>query len=125
MIEEIDDLPPGAIGFSAHGVVTREDYENVIMPAVAAVIAIGQRIRLLYRFGPDFARFESGAMWDDAVLGFRHALEWDRIAVVSDNEWVGFSVQAMHWLLPGKVRLYPDRELAAARAWISEPRNET
>jgi hypothetical protein len=33
-------------------------------------------------------------------------------------------VQALHWLLPGKVRLYPDKDLAAARAWISEPRDE-
>ncbi|HET8899726.1 MAG TPA: STAS/SEC14 domain-containing protein [Rhodanobacteraceae bacterium] len=122
MIREIDNLPPGAIGFSATGVVTAKDYENVIMPAVAAVAAMDLRVRLLYHFGPDFERFGSGAMWDDAVLGIRHALEWDRIAVVSDNDWVSFAVQAMHWLLPGRVRLFPNAELDAAREWISEPR---
>lgn len=121
MIETIDDLPAGAVGFSAKGVVTEADYEDVIMPKVAAVIAMGEGLRLLYHFGPEFERFEQGALWQDAILDYRHALEWERLAVVSDLEWIGFAVQAMHWLLPGKVQLYANAGLADARAWLSEP----
>ena len=124
MIRVIDDLPAGAVGFSAIGVVTQEDYEDTIMPAVAAVIAMGEGLRLLYHFGPGFERFDSGALWEDAILGYRHAFEWNRIAVVSDIEWIGFAVRAMHWMLPGKVRLYPDAEMSDARAWLSEPHKD-
>lgn len=119
MITEIDDLPAGAIGFVASGVVTRDDYQRVVMPAVAAVGELDLGVRLLYVFGPEFDRFEGGAMWEDAVLGFRHALMWDRIAVVSDHEWIGRAVQAFRWLLAGSVRLYPYADLAAARSWIA------
>lgn len=120
MIQTIKDLPAGAVGFHLRGVVTQADYEDIIMPAVAAVIAMGDGVRLLYHFGADFERFEEGALWEDAVLGFRHALEWNRIAVVSDIEWVGFAVRAMHWMLPGKVRLYAEADMAAARDWLIE-----
>ena len=119
MIKIIEDLPAGAVGFSAIGVVTQQDYEDTIMPAVAAVIAMGEGLRLLYHFGPDFERFDSGALWEDAILGYRHAFEWNRIAVVSDIEWIGLAVRAMHWLLPGKVRLYDNADMAAARAWLT------
>ena len=34
-------------------------------------------------------------------------------------------MRTMYWLLLGKVRLLPDRELTTARDWISEPRDET
>lgn len=124
MIETIDDLPAGAVGFTAHGMITQKDYEDTIMPEVAAVIAMGQGLRLLYHFPADFEGFDNGALWEDAILGFRHALEWNRIAVVSDIEWVGFAVRAMHWMLPGKVRLYPESGMAEARAWLSEPRED-
>ncbi len=120
MIETIKDLPAGVVGFRAHGVVTQADYEDIIMPEVAAVIAVGEGLRMLYHFGPDFERFDEGALWEDAVLGFRHALEWNRIAIVSDNDWVRFAVQAMHWMLPGKVRLYRNDAMAEARAWLEE-----
>ncbi|MDN5924671.1 MAG: STAS/SEC14 domain-containing protein [Xanthomonadales bacterium] len=119
MIKLIDDLGVGALGFSATGMVTRADYEDILMPAVAAVIAVDSKVRLLYVLGEDFEGFESGAMWEDAVLGFRHALNWERIAVVSDVDWVGHAVRAMHWLMPGQVRLFSNAEQATARDWIS------
>lgn len=124
MIDIIDDLPAGAIGFSARGMVTSDDYENVIMPAVAAVVAVEGDVRVLYVLGETFEGFESGALWDDAVLEFRHAFDWDRIAVVSDIEWVGHGVRAMHWLMPGGVRLFHNAQLQQARDWISEPDDE-
>lgn len=124
MIEVISDLRAGAIGFSAKGKLTAADYENVIMPDVAAVVEVEGDVRLLWHMGPEFEGFENAAIWDDAVMGFRHALDWDRIAVVSDIDWVRYAVKAMHWVLPGGVRLYPNARFEEARAWINEPDDE-
>ena len=124
MIRVIDDLPAGAVGFSAIGVVTQEDYEDTIMPAVAAVIAMGEGLRLLYHFGPNSSASTAVRCGKTPILGYRHAFEWNRIAVVSDIEWIGFAVRAMHWMLPGKVRLYPEAQMADARAWLSEPHKD-
>lgn len=124
MIELIDDLGAGALGCEAVGMLTRADYEDILMPAVAAVIEVESNVRLLYVLGERFEGFEPGAMWEDAVLGFRHALKWERIAVVSDVEWMGHAVRAMQWLLPGHVRMYSNAKRAEARAWICDRSDE-
>lgn len=120
MIKLIDDLGVGILGCEAIGVVTRADYQDILMPAVAAVIEVESSVRLLYVLDERFEGFEAGAMWDDAVLGFRHVLKWERIAVVSDVEWMGHAVRALHWLVPGHVRMFSNAERAAARTWITE-----
>lgn len=120
MIKLIDDLGAGILGCEAIGTVTRADYENTLMPAVAAVVQVESSVRLLYVLDERFEGFEAGAMWDDAVLGFRHVLQWERIAVVSDIEWMTYAVHAMHWLVPGHVRMFANAERAAAIEWITE-----
>ena len=39
MIERIDDMPPGSIGFSANGKLTRDDYRNVLEPVLHGAAA--------------------------------------------------------------------------------------
>ena len=48
MIEQIEDLPDNALGFSAKGVVTKADYETIIIPAVEAKLSKYGKVRLLY-----------------------------------------------------------------------------
>ena len=76
MIEQMTDLPAGALGFTARGKVTSADYENVFVPDVEAAFALNRKLRLLYHVGHEFTGFEPGAMWDDTKLGFRHWSGW-------------------------------------------------
>lgn len=122
MIEQIDGLPPGTLGFRASGQVTATDYERVLVPDVEAAFTVNRKLRLLYHVGPDFTGFEPGAMWEDAMLGFRHFSGWDRVALVSDVPWLRVATQAMGFVVPAQVRLFHNAELDQAVAWISEPR---
>ncbi|HKK14495.1 MAG TPA: STAS/SEC14 domain-containing protein, partial [Gammaproteobacteria bacterium] len=88
MLEPIPDLPEGVLGFTAKGTVTADDYESTMIPAVEAAIARAGKIRFLYHLGEDFSGFEAGAMWDDARLGLKHLSAWERIAVVTDVDWI-------------------------------------
>lgn len=122
MIEQIEGLPPGALGFRASGQVTATDYERVLVPDVEAAFTVNRKLRLLYHAGPEFTGFEPGAMWEDAMLGFRHFSGWDRVALVTDVSWLRVATQAMGFAVPAQVKLFHNAELDQAVAWISEPR---
>lgn len=120
MIEQMDDMPAGTLGFRAHGTVTAADYENVIVPDIEAAFALNRKLRLLYHLGEDFTGFEARAMWDDAKLGLRHISGWERVALVTDVGWLRTAARAFAVAVPGEFRVFDDADLEAARAWIAE-----
>ncbi|RDI99457.1 STAS/SEC14 domain-containing protein [Dyella solisilvae] len=125
MIEQIGGLPPGALGFRAIGQVTAADYAQVLVPDIEAAFAMNRKLRLLYQVGPEFTGFDPGAMWEDAMLGFRHFSGWDRVALVTDVQWLRITAKAMGFAVPAEFRLFQDAELQQAIAWISEPRADS
>lgn len=122
MIEQIEGLPPGTLGFRASGQVTATDYARVLVPDVEGAFTVNRKLRLLYHVGPEFTGFEPGAMWEDAMLGFRHFSGWDRVALVTDVSWLRVAAQAMGFAIPAHFKLFHNRELDQAVAWVSEPR---
>ena len=120
MIEKIPDLPDGVLGFTAKGRVTANDYESVVIPAVEAVFSRHEKARFLYHLGPEFSGFDAAAVWDDARLGLKHLGGWERMAVVSDVEWIRAAVKFFALAIPGEVRIFHDGELAEAIRWITE-----
>lgn len=120
MVEQIPDLPDNVLGFTAKGTVTADDYESVIIPAVEALFAAQGRVRFLYHLGEDFSGFEAAAAWDDAKLGLKHLGGWERMAVVSDVEWIRAAVKIFGLAIPGLVRVFHNRELPEATRWIIE-----
>ena len=120
MIETIPGLPDGVLGFNARGAVTAKDYETVIIPAVEAQFARKKKVRFLYHLGPEFTGFEVAAMWDDAKLGLTHFTGWEKMAVVTDVPWIRITIEAFGLAMPGRVRVFHNSELAAAREWLGE-----
>lgn len=122
MIEQITALPAGTLGFRAHGQVTAEDYERVLVPDVEAAFALNRKLRLLYVTADDFTGFDPGAMWNDVKLGARHFSGWERVALVTDVPWLRAAATAMGFMVPADFRLFAAAELAEATRWISESR---
>lgn len=120
MIKAIPDLPDNALGFSAEGTVTAQDYESTIIPAVEALFARYDKVRCLYHIGENFAGFDAGAMWDDAKIGLKHFRGWEKIALVSDVEWIRTTIRLFGIAIPGQVRLFENRELEEAIRWIGD-----
>lgn len=120
MVERIPDLPDNVLGFTARGTVTTDDYESVIIPAAEALFAQQKKVRFLYHLGESFDGFEAGAVWDDTKLGLKHLTGWERMAVVSDVEWVRAGVKVFALAIPGEVRVFRNGELADAKRWITE-----
>ncbi|GAB2547048.1 SpoIIAA family protein [Rhodanobacter koreensis] len=121
MIAQIEGLPAGTLGFRAHGQVTAADYENIIVPDVEAAFALNRKLRVLYVTAEDFTGFDPGAMWDDVKMGMRHFSGWDRVALVSDVQWLRTTTSAMSFMVPAEIRLFHLNELDEAQRWITEP----
>jgi hypothetical protein len=114
------DMPPGTIGFEAIGEVEDDDWEDAVEPVVRQEIADGRKVRLLYLLGPEAGDVERDAMAADTGFRARHATSFDRVAVVSDEDWMRPALRALSFLLPGRARGFPVHELAAAKVWVAE-----
>ncbi|RLA68552.1 MAG: STAS/SEC14 domain-containing protein [Epsilonproteobacteria bacterium] len=120
MIKIISDLPSNVLGFESSGTVTGKDYETVLIPAVEAKLKEFPKIKLLYHLGPDFTGYDLKAAWDDAKVGLAHLTAWEKIAVVTDIEWVSSGVKVFGFVIPGEVRVFENSKLDTAKEWVSE-----
>lgn len=119
MIELLEGLPDNVVALSASGQVTGEDYEAVLIPAVEMKFKDHKKIRLLYHIGADFKKFTTTAMWDDAKVGMYHLTGFERIAVVTDVQWIKTMAKAIGLAMPGELRTFGDADLEQAKSWIS------
>lgn len=119
MLELLHDLPDAIVGVRASGEVTAEDYRTVLIPAVQAALEGDRKVRFLYVLGDDVTGFSAGAAWQDTKLGVGHYTRWEKVAVVSDNEWLRHSVDVFGHLIPGEVKAFHLDQEADARTWIT------
>ena len=120
MIRLLRDMPPGVLGFEAVDDVEKEDYENVLLPAIEAAVTEHGKVRLVYVFGHEFDEYEGGAVWEDLKLGLSHLTSFARIAVVTDARGAGPAIKVFSALWPGKARAFGLDELDAAKVWAAE-----
>jgi hypothetical protein len=119
MIRLRSDMPVGVLGLEAVGDVERDDYENVLLPAIEATIAEHGKARLVYVLGPEFDDYEGDAVWEDIKLGARHPTDFERIAIVTDARWARPATKVFSMLWPGKARAFGLDELGAAKQWAA------
>ena len=120
MLKRIDDMPPDTIGFEAIGEVEDDDWEEQVEPVLRREMADGRKIRLLYLLGPEAREVEGEAMTADTGFRARYATSFERVALVSDEDWMRPAMRALAFLLPGKARAFPVADLAAAKSWLAE-----
>jgi SpoIIAA-like len=122
VIEPLEDLPAGVIGFRATGHVTRDEYRDVLLPAMREQAEAGE-VRLVFAIGPGFEEFEAGAMWEDTkvgvTLGIGHHSAWKRCALATDEEWVAKAFHMFAWMAPGEVETFRLDELDEAKEWAA------
>ncbi|MFP3558262.1 STAS/SEC14 domain-containing protein [Paraburkholderia hospita] len=118
MIELLGDLPDGVAGFVAKGRVTRQDYEDVVLPGMRKLFAGQQKVRCYYELGDAFDGMDGGAVWEDLKLGLEHPTRWERVAVVTDVEWMRVTINLLRFVVPGEVRVFGLKQSTEARNWI-------
>ena len=120
MLQRMIDMPAGTIGFEAIGEVEDDDWEQSVEPLLRSEIAAGRKVRLLYLLGPESRDVEGDALKADTGFRARHATSFERVAVVSDEDWIRPALRALSFLLPGKAKGFHVHELPEAKTWLSQ-----
>ncbi len=120
MIELLKDFPDNVAAFACRGHVTKNDYETVLIPDVNDRLSRHKKVRVYYEIPPDFSGFDPGAVWDDAKFGFSHYQSWERLAVVTDIDWIKQSIKFFGFLMPAQIRAFPTADAGDAAKWIVE-----
>ncbi len=119
MIELIEGFPENVLAVSCKGQVTKGDYEQILIPAVEKALQRRDKIRLYYRIGPEFEGIAPSAVLEDVKVGFSHLTRWERIALVTDIEWIRLSMRSFAFLLPCPIKCFALDAESQARQWIS------
>jgi hypothetical protein len=120
MIDTIQGLPDGTLGFRFSGRITAADYASVLTPALERGLEQHNRLKLLVLMGEDFQSFELGAAWEDSKEAVRHWSGFERVAVVTEVPWMRLALQAFAVALPCPSRVFANHEVEDARRWLAE-----
>src|SRR5499427_959225 len=115
MLELIDGLPGNVVGIAVSGRLTKQDCEDLLVPAMQKSLNRHEKIRLYYELNSRFP----GAAWDELDLGLEHAARCERVAIVTDIGWVRLTVKALRFLIPSQIRVFPTIQAEEGRAWIT------
>jgi hypothetical protein len=123
VIEAIEDMPAGVIGFRVTGEMTDADYADVLAPALKQAASSGE-VRLLlvgangFDLGSLKARFEAARK--DPELDLGHSKDWRRVAVVAEsNFFIRRLFPGLAKVIPVEVKLFDPKAEAEARSWVS------
>lgn len=120
MLRRIDDMPAGTFGFEAVGDVDDDDWEDVVEPVLRREMANGHKLRLLYVMGTAAKDVDGDAVSKDLGFRARHASSFERVAVISDEDWVRPALRGLSFLLPGKAKGFRVHDLQSAKSWLAE-----
>ncbi len=121
MIEQIsEDMQNNVVALCAHGMVSHKDYERVVIPTVEEKIRLYSKVRFLFVLADDFEGYTAEAMWDDTKIGLQHLTAFEKIAVVTNTEWVKEAVRFFGFFVPCPVKVFPKEEIQSATAWANE-----
>jgi hypothetical protein len=122
MVERMDDMPAGVIGLRGSGKLTKEDYTDVLEPALKEAMDSGEA-RVVFLL-TDFDGLALGASFEDIKTGLGVELanrgNWKRLAFVTDVDWVAKATQMFAFAMPGELEVYDDLDkLEEAKSWAA------
>ena len=89
---------------------------RVSIPTVLRALEEHRKVRLYYETAQDFTGFDADAAWEDFKFGMKHLSRWERVAVVTDVEWLTQTIGSFGFLIPGALKVFSLAEAAQARA---------
>jgi len=118
MLKRIETPSKDVRAFEVCGNLTKEDYTETLIPMILKARSAGDKLKFLISFGKEFEGLTLAGAWEDFKLGIHHMSTFERIAIVSDKEWITQPASVFGSMLPCCVNIYKNDELSSALAWI-------
>lgn len=119
MITIISDVPDNVAAFRATGDVKKEDYRDVVIPAIDALVKKQGKINFMLVLDTAIRNFSIGAFLQDLGVGLKHFTKWHRMAIVSESGVVNKFSDLFSYIAPGEAKGFTHAELDKAKEWVS------
>jgi len=120
MLQTIDGFADDVVAIRGVGRITGDDYRSVLIPEIERATQGGGKVRLLFELAEGYEGYDAGAMFADASFGMRHLGSFERIAIVTDLDWLRHATTLFGPLIPGEVRVFGTTDRVAAHDWIRD-----
>ena len=118
MLQIVPGFEHDTVAIVASGVVSGDDYEQLLLPVIEEKLKDHASIRFWYEFGQDFKGMSVGALWDDAMLGLFHLSDFSRIAIIVDDNVMRAFASVLAAMIPCPVKVFSLAEYDEAKAWF-------
>ena len=119
MITLIPDVPENVAAFKASGEITKEDFENLVIPHVKAKVNTFDELNYLFYIDTDLNQFTVGAWMKDILVGLKNLTKWNRAAIVTDKKFVQNFTDIFSVLMPGEFKSFPQDDVENALYWCA------
>jgi hypothetical protein len=117
MIQQIES-PQNVVAFRATGEVTKNDYQNVLLPAVERIVKQIDEINFLFLIDTEIENFTAAAWMQDAWVGLKNLGKWNRSAIVTDSEKAISFTNAFSYMVPGEFKGFKKEAFQEAITWV-------
>jgi hypothetical protein len=118
--EALEGLPGDVVALKVSGIVTSQDYRDMLIPLVDGKLTSHDKLKVLIVIDDDFISYSPEAAWDDTRFGFSHWADFSRIAVVTDIGWIRTATRLFAPLMPAELHIFALDELEEAKRWIKQ-----
>jgi stage II sporulation SpoAA-like protein len=119
MLTLIIDVPENVAAFRATGKVNENDYDNVLIPAVNAMVEKYGKINFLLVLDTDLTDFSVAAILKDIGMSIKYYSKWHKIAVVSASNSLNAFTDIFGSIAPGESKGFVHEQLEDAKRWVS------
>ena len=123
MLKQMSDMPVGTIGFEARGDVDDDDFEDSSRPSYDRRSPAGERCAFS-TCRPQLEDFDGDVVKEEMKFAARHTTAYERVAIVSDESWLGPALRMLSVLVPGQLRGFPVAQLQSAKTWVAAGADE-
>ena len=125
MLQLMKDLPAHVLGVRAVGKVTKDDYEQTLVPALERAVRENGEINFLMLFETEVGNFTYGAWMEDAKLSLKHFSKWNKVAIVSDQTMIEKASNLLSFVSPAETKGFTVADIEIAKAWVAAPKEAT
>lgn len=119
MITQLKNIPNTMVGFRASSEVTKDDFDKVVLPAVAELIQRTDELNYMLVLDTPLRNFTIGAWIKDALLGLNNLNKWNRVAIISDSESLNAFTNMFGKVMPGEFKGYAPEQIDEAIELVS------
>lgn len=119
MIKKVDHSYDNIVAFEFLGEVNKEDFDQIVIPAIEAMIDDIDKINLVYLLNTDLSEFTMGAWWKDAMLGIQNITKWHKSAIVTDSNAIQNFTEIFSHVMPGEFKGFDKVDLEEALRWAA------